>query len=235
MKISICSQIKNRLYQFSKAFLKNIETLEKYQDVEWIIVDCGSSDRISDYIEEYLEKYSFVKYYQALDFKYSIPVAKNFASRLSTGDYVFNLDCDNYLDNIIDEIKSTDQGVHCHEYLKGSHGRIGMSKEIFIKIGGYDENFYPAGVHDNDIMLRVNCFDYKFKNIPSITSPVSNSKKDTVKDFGDRIDWETMVKYNEIIMRYNEKKKIFNPNNGIFTPCSFIYNLKDTIEKTNEF
>ena len=110
-----------------------------------------------------------------------------------------------------------------------------MSKEIFIKIGGYDENFYPAGVHDNDIMLRVNCFDYKFKNIPSITSPVSNSKKDTVKDFGDRIDWETMVKYNEIIMRYNEKKKIFNTNNGIFNRCSFIYNLKDTIEKTNEF
>ena len=44
-----------------------------------------------------------------------------------------------------------------------------------------------------------------------------------------------MVKYNEIIMRYNEKKKILNPNNGIFTSCSFIYNLKDAVEKTNEF
>jgi hypothetical protein len=44
-----------------------------------------------------------------------------------------------------------------------------------------------------------------------------------------------MVKYNEVIMRYNEKKKILNPNNNIFTGCSFIYNLKDSIEKTNEF
>ena len=134
----------------------------------------------------------------------------------------------------IDEIDSTDQGIHCHEYLKGTHGRIGMSKEIFLKIGGYDENFYPAGVHDNDIMLRANYLNYKFKSIPSITSPVSNTKVDTVKYFND-IDWETMVKYNEIIMRYNEKKKILNPNNDIFTPCSFIYNLKDAIEKTNEF
>ena len=234
MKISICSQIKNRLYQFSRTFLKNIETLERYQDIEWIIVDCGSTDGLSECIGEYLEKYSFIKYYQALDFKYSIPVAKNFASRLSTGDYVFNLDCDNYLDNIIDEIDSTDQGVHCHEYLKGTHGRIGMSKEIFLKIGGYDENFYPAGVHDNDIMLRANYLNYKFKSIPSITPPVYNTKKDTIKDF-ESIDWETMVKYNEVIMRYNEKKKILNPNNDIFTSCSFIYNLKDSIEKTDEF
>ena len=234
MKISVCSQIKNRLYQFSKTFLKNAETLEKYRDVEWVIVDCGSTDGLSEYIGEYLEKYNFIKYYQAIDFKYSIPIAKNFSVRFSTGDYVFNLDCDNYLDNIIDEIKSTKQGIHCHEYLKGTHGRIGMSKEIFIKIGGYDENFYPAGVHDNDIMLRANYLDYKFKHIPSITFPVPNTKKDTVKDFKN-IDWTTMVKYNEIIMRYNEKKKILNPNNNIFTSCSFIFNLKDTVEKTNEF
>ena len=234
MKISVCSQIKNRLYQFSKTFLKNAETLEKYRDVEWVIVDCGSTDGLSEYIWEYLEKYNFIKYYQAIDFKYSIPIAKNFSVRFSTGDYVFNLDCDNYLDNIIDEIKSTKQGIHCHEYLKGTHGRIGMSKEIFIKIGGYDENFYPAGVHDNDIMLRANYLDYKFKHIPSITFPVPNTKKDTVKDFKN-IDWTTMVKYNEIIMRYNEKKKILNPNNNIFTSCSFIFNLKDTVEKTNEF
>jgi glycosyltransferase involved in cell wall biosynthesis len=234
MKISVCTQIKNRLYQFSKTFLKNAETLKKYQDVEWIVVDCGSSDGLSEYIEEYLEKYSFVKYYQAIDFKYSIPIAKNFAVRFSSGDYVFNLDCDNYLDNILNEIKSTDQGVHCHEYLKGTHGRIGMSKEIFVKIGGYDENFFPAGVHDNDIMLRANYLDYKFKSIPSVTAPISNTKKDTVKDF-EGIDWETMVKYNEVIMRYNEKKKLLNPNNDIFTSCSFIYNLKDPIKKTNEF
>jgi glycosyltransferase involved in cell wall biosynthesis len=212
-----------------------METLGQYQDIEWIIVDCGSTDNLSEYIAEYLEKYSFVKYYQALDFKYSIPIAKNFAVRFSSGDYVFNLDCDNYLDNIVDEIRSSDQGVHCHEYLKGTHGRIGMSKEIFVKIGGYDENFFPAGVHDNDIILRANYLDYKFKSIPSITPPVSNSKKDTIKDFGEGMDWETMVKYNEIIMKYNEKKKLLNPNNNIFTPCSFIYNLKDTVEKTNEF
>jgi hypothetical protein len=44
-----------------------------------------------------------------------------------------------------------------------------------------------------------------------------------------------MVEYNEVIMKYNQKKKILNPNNRIFTPCSFVYNLKDKVEKTNEF
>lgn len=236
MKISICSQVKNRLYQFSKTFLKNVETLEKYQDVEWIIVDVESSDGLDQYIQEYLESYPYVKYYRTNNFKehYSIPVAKNFAVRLSTGDYVFNLDIDNYLDNIIDEIKSTDQGVHCHEYLKGTHGRIGMSREIFVKIGGYDEYYYPAGVHDNDILLRARSLGYAFKHIPSFSQPISNSKLDTVKNCND-MSWEKMKEYNEIIMKYNEKKKIVNPNNGIFTPCSFVYNLKETIEKSHEF
>jgi glycosyltransferase involved in cell wall biosynthesis len=234
-KISICTQIKNRLYQFSKVFIKNIETLQGYNDIEWIIVDCGSSDNLSEYIEEYLEKYTFIRYYKAIDVKYSIPIAKNFTVRLSTGNYVFNLDCDNYLDNIIDEINATDEGVHCHEYLKGTHGRIGMDKDIFIKLGGYDENFYPAGVHDNDIMIRAKSLNYKFKNIPSVTPAIQNTKDDTIKDLGYNIDWKDMLKANETIMRYNQQKNIINPNNNIYTPCSFILNLKETIQKTNEF
>jgi predicted glycosyltransferase involved in capsule biosynthesis len=51
-----------------------------------------------------------------------------------------------------------------------------MSKEIFIKIGGYDENFYPAGVHDNDIMLRAKYLDYSFKDVPNITPAIYNNK-----------------------------------------------------------
>ena len=236
MKISICSQIKNRLYQFSKTFPKNIETLKNSRDIEWIIVDCESSDGLDQYLKEYLIQYDFLKYYRTINYNedYSIPVAKNFAARLSSGDYLFNLDTDNFLDNIIDEIRSTDKGVHCSEYLKGTHGRIGMSREVFVKLGGYDENFYPAGVHDNDIMLRAKYLDYSFKDVPNITPAIYNNKDDTVKNFN-KLNWEKMREYNEIIMLYNEKKKVLNPNLNNHKSCSFELNFKENIEKTNEF
>jgi glycosyltransferase involved in cell wall biosynthesis len=236
MKISICTQIKNRLIQFEETFVKNLETIKKNTGVEWIIVDYGSTDGLGKYIQNYVEKYDFIKYYIAVEYfqSYSIPVAKNFAARLSSGDFLFNLDCDNFLDNIIDEIRATDQGVFCNEDQRGTYGRIGLHKETFVKIGGYDENFYPAGVHDNDLILRAKYLNYEFKNIPSVSEPVSNDKLDTVR-YLESISYEKMKEYNEIIMKYNEKKKIINPNNNIFTPCYFVLNFKNYVKKTNMF
>jgi predicted glycosyltransferase involved in capsule biosynthesis len=144
------------------------------------------------------------------------------------------LDCDNFLDNIIDEIRATDQGVFCNEDQKGTYGRIGLHKDIFVKIGGYDENFYPAGVHDNDLILRAKYLNYEFKNVPSVSEPVSNDKLDTIR-YLESLSYEKMKEYNEIIMKYNEKKKILNPNNNIFTPCYFVLNFKDYVKKTNMF
>jgi len=233
LKISICTQIKNRLYQFRKTFNKNINILKNKKNVEWIIVDCESSDGLDEYLSGYINRYNFIKYYRTINFNYSIPIAKNFAARLSTGNYIFNLDCDNFLDNIIDEILATDQGVNCNEYLTGSHGRIGMHREIFKQVSGYDENFYPAAVHENDIMLRCGHLGYSFKNIPSVSKAIPNSKIDTVKYFGD-MTWKKMRELNEIIMKDNEIKKIIKVNNN-FTPCSFTFNLKQHVEKNNEF
>jgi predicted glycosyltransferase involved in capsule biosynthesis len=236
MKISICTQIKNRLVQFEQTFIKNLEIIEKNTDIEWVIVDYNSTDGLSKYIKNYVEKFNFIKYYAAVECvqKYSIPVAKNFAARLSSGEFLFNLDCDNFLDNIIEEIRATDQGVFCHEYQKGTYGRIGLHKNIFVKIGGYDENFYPAAVHDNDLILRAKYLNYNFKNVPSISDAISNDKFDTVR-YLENISYEKMKEYNEIIMKYNEKKKILNPNNDIFTPCYFVLNFKHYVKKTNRF
>lgn len=241
MKISICTQIKNRLYQFSKTFNENIETIKKYSDIEWIIVDYGSSDGLNKYIEEYVNQYDFIKYYRTIDkdTEYSIPIAKNLAARLSSGDFILNLDCDNFLDNIIEKIKETNTniGVFCNEYLKGTYGRIGVHRDIYIKVGGYDEYFFPAAVHDNDLILRCQSIGYEFLDVPSKKPSISNLKEDTIININNnqKITWEEMKEYNIIIMNYNAKKRVINSNNNIFTPCSLVLNFKDTIQKTHEF
>lgn len=235
MFISICTQIKNRIHQLKQTIDVNIETLKKHSDVEWVVVDYESTDGLDEYIKNYIEKYEFIKYYQTKNAEYSIPIAKNLCARLSIGNYLFNLDCDNFLDDIIEQIKTTDQGVFCNEYLKGTFGRIGLHKNIFKQLGGYDENFYPSSVHDNDLLLRCINIGYEFKNIPNKTPAIDNSKEDTVCNFKTKLSWEKMKECNLVIMKYNQRKKITNPNNNIFTPCSLVFNFKEKIEKNNEF
>ena len=54
MLISYCSQIKNRFYQFKQTFYHNLEIIKNNKNTEWIIVDCDSSDDMSDFMNSLL-------------------------------------------------------------------------------------------------------------------------------------------------------------------------------------
>jgi len=229
MTISYCSQVKNRLYQFKQTVGLNLEHIAKNKNTEWVIVDCGSTDGLYNYMKK-LGVMDRIHYYKTLNYNtYSIPVAKNFAIRLSSGDYVFNLDIDNYIGNATYHIKRLGLGIGvcCNVFKKGVYGRIGCSREIFNKIGGYDESFLPAGKHDTDFINRCKLLDYKFNHIPCKIKPILNSKIETIKNLDTDIDWKTMNYLNGIKMEKNIKKNIFCPNKK-FTKCKFEYNFKKT-------
>lgn len=238
MPISVCTQIKNRLYQFCETFPENAAIIQACPAVvEWVIVDYASSDGLEKYLHKYLVQYPFLQYYRVVPDAqtYSIPIAKNLAVRLSTGDFVFNLDCDNFLDNVLEEIQQTDQGVYCDEGYIGTYGRIGMHRDVFKQIGGYDESFYPAAVHDNDLLLRCQHINYTFKHVPSMTPAIQNGKTETVQNFFLTLSWDEMRIHNTNIMQANFKKKLINPNVRGFTPCTVLKNFQQKIVKTHEF
>lgn len=238
MKITVCTQIKNRLYQFCETFQANVASIQSCSAaVEWIIVDYESTDGLDRYIQRYLQTHRFIKYYRtvAAASRYSIPVAKNLAVRLSTGDFVFNLDGDNFLDNVLDEIQQTDQGIYCHEGYLGTYGRIGLHREVFKQIGGYDEGFYPASVHDNDLIVRCQHINYSFRHVPSVTPAIPNDKAATIENFSTTLTWKEMQNYNLARMHAHAERKLVNPNGNWFTPCTVVLNFSETLRKTNEF
>ena len=234
MIVSYYSQVKNRFYQFQQTFKSNLDHLISNDDIEWIIVDCDSTDGLYEYIRD-LGPIDRFHYYKALNFhSYSIPIAKNFAARLCSGDYIFNLDIDNYIGDATSQIKEAKFGGLCCNILKkGVYGRIGCSREIFYKVGGYDESFLPAGKHDTDLMERCKSLKYTFKHVDCSMSPVLNSKIETTINMNTNLDWKSMNLSNGKKMKHNLQNNIFCPNKK-FTNCEFEYNFKKIIKLSEE-
>ena len=234
MLISYCSQRKNRFHQFYETFEHNLYQINKHENTEWIIVDCDSNDGIRDFMQKFIElnPISRVYYYIALDYKsYSIPVAKNFSARLSSGSYIFNLDVDNFIADITDTImeKGEDIGVFCNVMRQGIYGRVGCSRNIFELAGGYDESFLPAGKHETDFRLRCSkLLGYNFEDITCSKPAILNSKEDTTLNMDSQMSWKMMNSENEYKMNLNLSNGNFHPNKK-FTSCKFIKNFKDTV------
>jgi predicted glycosyltransferase involved in capsule biosynthesis len=241
MIISYCSQIKNRFHQLRETFSHNLEKIRINENVEWIIVDCGSSDGLSSFMNNFINSpdyFNRIHYYRALNLKsYSIPIAKNFSARISSGEYLFNLDVDNFIgDTTQNIINIAPKGICCNIFKKGVYGRIGSSREIFKKVGGYDESFLPAGKHDTDLKLRCQLIGYEFIDIPCGAEAILNSKDETIKNtrliwkiFG----WKFMNLFNKQKMEYNLKNKIYCPNKK-FASCEFEYNFKTKVSLSKE-
>jgi len=231
-KIIICSQIKNRLHQFKQTFEHNIDVINKYNNVIWNIIDIHSIDGFKNFIKPYIS--TKINYYECLtNIEYSIPIAKNFTVRLSEKDsYVFNLDVDNFLGSIIDSIINSNYGnIYCKEKRTGVHGRIGCYREIFKKIRGYDESFYPAGFHEIDFRRRCKKVGYKFIQINNDIPAILNTKDDTIANCNKNKSWSEMNKINKTYA-YDYPDRVINTK---FQACNFLHNLYSEIQLSNDF
>jgi predicted glycosyltransferase involved in capsule biosynthesis len=120
------------------------------------------------------------------------------------------------------------KGVCCNVFRKGVYGRIGYSKEVFNKVGGYDESFLPAGKHDTDLKLRCELIGYIFVDIPCKMEAILNSKDETTKNIVSDLDWKTMNIVNTKKMHENISNNNFCPNKK-FTKCELIHNFSKNI------
>jgi len=212
VKISICSQVKNRRNQFEKTILYNLRSLKKDNDLEWIIVDMGSDDGIEGLIRENMQE--GLQYYRVIDeIPYSIPIAKNVSARLSSGGYVFNLDIDNFICDIGTQIRSLGhESVFCDVWFKGVFGRIGCRKDIFEKVGGYDESFLPAAHHEIDFMNRCRMVGCTFHDARPCFMAIKNEKIDTIKNMASDLSWDEMNQINQMKTAENTASGVNNPN-----------------------
>jgi hypothetical protein len=170
-RLSFCTCIFNRASQLKQTWENNLAYVQAYQDSEWNIFDCGSSDGIYEFLMEKMPNITHrVRYCRSNKVMvWHTSVAKNGAHFMSNGRILMNLDADNYLvkntrEMILSYIPKKFDVFHlCYDelYHRGTYGRVAISREAFYAVRGYDENMPPVGTQDVDLMERAKGFGYR--------------------------------------------------------------------------
>jgi hypothetical protein len=230
--ISFCITCKNRFHQISQTLPSNLRDNRKDKDrIEFILVDFGSTDSLQDWIcanfSEDLDE-GYLKYYYTTEMPdWSAPVAKNTAHLLSTGEFLINLDCDNLTGKnggvyIYNQFQRFGPKLVTHqfsgEWTDGSYGRIGMHRQYFFAIGGYDESFAPMGQQDTDLINRLFEFGLAYKKInnPRYNRAIRNSKEESIKYCNSQFSYYQMNLHNSRLSRLNLYAGKIITNEGSF-------------------
>lgn len=191
MKISFCTTCKNRLFQLKETIIENLESIKNDGNAELILVNYDD-DLLENFVLNELSNYINTPYFIYLR-KFNSPYfefskAKNLAHFAASGEFVFNLDCDNYIGNTIQAYRdvwksypnSIIHGLSKTAQNDGSYGRIGLSKEKFIYLGGYDEEI--IGIYeDGDLIQRCFRLNMPYAHVlGGAKSAISNSRLDTI-------------------------------------------------------
>ena len=174
-KISFCTVCRNRLEHLKETIFSNLEKIVSDNNSELVLLNYNDSEGLDDFVNENLlyfikkQKLIYLKENASPFFDFS--KSKNIAHFAANGDFLLNLDADNFLTNGIiasyRKIWSDSPNILIHGYSKnygGTHGRIGVSKQVFYKLGGYDEDigFY---YEDHDFIKRGIKCGLKYANI----------------------------------------------------------------------
>lgn len=157
MKISFCTWVRD-WPPLRQALPINL-ALTAGRDVEFVIADIGSTPPVAEWPEVLHPR---VRVQRADMPTLHFAAAYNLSHRMAAGDILVALDGDNvigpaYCDRLLTEIQA-DPLVIFHawtgDWLDGTCGRLAMHRDLFARIGGYDEALGPIGHQDLDLRDR---------------------------------------------------------------------------------
>jgi hypothetical protein len=158
-KLSCCSAAFNWLPQVKKVFHRNIATLIKHPDIEWVLFDYASRDGLREWVAAQgplPKNFRYVR--EECDaVEWHAAKVKNKAMMHGTGRWLMTLDADNIIGEELASMPLSDEGVihnFSNEQFDGTCGRILASREFFYYLGGYDETCPGQVGEDLDFIAR---------------------------------------------------------------------------------
>lgn len=197
--ISFCTTCMNRLFHLQQTIIKNMEDNLDYPNVEFVLINYNSQDGLDAWAQRHLKKYveeGILNYYHTTEPQFfHVCKAKNLAHKAAKGDIIVNLDGDNFTGedyafyiNYLFNKKGFDNLYHFRKSpYWGTEGRIVLSKEKFVELGGYDESFHPTGHEDYDLINRAKAYGLGYENIQveNFLRYLSNTTKEKSSNFED--------------------------------------------------
>ncbi len=245
-KISLCITCMNRLYQLRETLQQNILDNIDYPNIEICLVNYNSKDGLDAFIREnfssYIEKGILRYVYTDEPETFHCSVAKNLSHYCASGDIVCNVDADNftgkdfafYLNYLFNKHKEENIFHFKKHPFWGTAGRIALTKASFLDIGGYDEDFYPTGHQDFNLIERARKNGLKYHNIEieNFLKYISNSKHEktvNVSSERDRKPWEYYDEKNKRIAADKFNQGIYISNESIKKEIELQINFQNKI------
>jgi hypothetical protein len=162
-KISICTTCMNRASDLKQTYEQNLQDNMEYTNVEFVLLNYGSSDDLDVWAFKTLLPYIRAgkpNYYRTSEPEYySMTHSRNIAFKVAAGAIVNNVDADHYTNpgfaSYINALANfyPAKPVFVKSRQK-NRGRLGMFKEDFLTLGGYDESIESYGFDDHDLLMR---------------------------------------------------------------------------------
>ena len=189
MNVSFVTTCKGRRWQLERTLPANLDILKK--DHELVLLDYHSGDNILPYIKANFGKYlanGQLTYYQLATPKryFEMAYAKNVAHLLGQGRVLFSLDADNFIGDDIDHVDSiVDNVIYTPDIypgcMGGIYGRIGLTKNTFLMLNGYNENFSNVEGEDGNMVTRASIKGCHIRKSPANAKCIDNTPLDKVK------------------------------------------------------
>lgn len=185
--VALCIATMNRLWQLRRALPLNI--IHCWPHRRWTkiyIVDFGSSDGTLDFLLSRCRAAidcGLLNVFTTDNLGYwHASIAKNTTHVVAAEDILVNVDGDNLVgpDFPVNVAKNFQEGFTCLQYEdgEGTCGRIACTRQDFLKIRGYDEDSYPMGAQDVDLILRLRSLPHsRFRKVRErpYSQAISNS------------------------------------------------------------
>jgi hypothetical protein len=198
-----------RLWQLRQTLEEHLRVFSGQRDIELVLLDYNSPDGLEEWIRTYPAAQralyaGLLVYVKVHDVTaYSSPKAKNLAHRMARGEVLVNLDADNWASGIDDAMReefSHSRDVFVHAFNRnhdGSYGRIGIAREWFYRLGGYDESFEPMGYQDEDLINRARAAG--LQRVPFVCGrlPLRNEPWQKIAFTGSQRPWIEMWETNK--------------------------------------
>ena len=220
VSVALCMTTKNRLWQLRHSLPLNL--MHAWPHRRWAkihLVDFGSTDGTLEWIMMHCRSAidaDLLQVYSVDDMPdWHASVAKNTSHMVASEDILVNVDGDNLIGPgfPVDVVtRMTTGGLRVLQYFDadGTCGRIACWREDFHKLRGYDEDAYPMGAQDTDLVARLKEVNGNlFKRVTgtchghAIPNSIEAKVAECIAEVGcaKRLRWGQMDFFNQCIFR----------------------------------
>mgnify|MGYP000064127746 CR=1 FL=1 len=216
MIINFCTQVCNRRHQLEQTLPHNLAVLEQ-SDHKLLLLVVKGNDGTYELVQR-LKHPNLLVYH--IDMPYDIIKAKRLVHDLADGDYLFNLDADNFISADLLAVIKRNQSNAIHNWYgtfnDGTYGRIGMPKSWYQAVQGYPSYMTGAGAHDF-ILLQNLAIMGPVTNYRTIKKmPLLNDKQATIANLNADQDWNAL---NEANLQAHSQQPILIPSIEVKLPA----------------